>query len=178
MKSLLITLITSTLQAVTSTNSNFYLIVGSSHDSQPTCLGVDSHHTYLCTDSPRMALNAIKVHERQVQGISSQDRTMINTGVNQRLSGSEEEINKVREVLADMMRYMDEEVMTRSEYEHVRDSCRNDHELCAFWTSVGECESNRVFMLQNCAAACRLCLLKNTNMIGEWKKIWFETDEY
>ena len=72
----------------------------------------------------------------------------------------------MRGVLAEMMRYMDEEVMNRSEYEHVRDSCRNDHELCAFWTSVGECESNRVFMLQNCAAACRLCLLQNTNMIG------------
>ena len=43
---------------------------------------------------------------------------------------------------------------------------KNDHELCAFWTSVGECESNRGFMLENCAAACRLCLLANTNMMA------------
>ena len=45
-------------------------------------------------------------------------------------------------------------------------SSKNDHELCAFWTSVGECESNRGFMLENCAAACRLCLLANTNMMA------------
>lgn len=166
MNALLHTLLILTLQAMTLANSDFYLVVGSSHDSQPTCLGVDSHHTYLCTDSPRTALGTIKAHEKAIHGTSSQDRTIINTGVSQRLSGNEDEINKVRGVLAEMMRYMDEEVMNRSEYEHVRDSCRNDHELCAFWTSVGECESNRVFMLQNCAAACRLCLLQNTNMIG------------
>ena len=65
------------------------------------------------------------------------------------------------------MKYMDEEVMSRSEYEHVRSTCRNNHELCAFWTSVGECETNRVFMLQNCAAACRLCLLQGTNMVRD-----------
>ena len=41
---------------------------------------------------------------------------------------------------------------------------KNDHELCAFWTSVNECETNRGFMLDNCPAACRLCLLANTNM--------------
>lgn len=28
----------------------------------------------------------------------------------------------------------------------------------------GECESNRMFMLSNCAAACRFCLLLNTNI--------------
>ena len=43
---------------------------------------------------------------------------------------------------------------------------KNVHELCAFWTSVGECESNRKFMLEHCPAACRLCLLSNINMIG------------
>lgn len=91
---------------------------------------------------------------------------MVHLGVSQRLSGSEQEIQRVQEVLSDMIRYIDEEVMSRSEYEHVRESCVNQHELCAFWTSVGECESNRVFMLQNCAAACRLCLLKSVNMVG------------
>jgi isopentenyldiphosphate isomerase len=86
-------------------------------------------------------------------------------GVPQRLSGSEQEIKRVHEVLALQQRYIDEEIMSRSEYEHVRESCRNEHELCAFWTSVGECESNRVFMLENCAAACRLCLLQAVNMV-------------
>ncbi len=40
---------------------------------------------------------------------------------------------------------------------------KNNHDLCAFWTSVGECDSNRIFMQDNCAAACQLCLLASTN---------------
>ena len=93
-----------------------------------------------------------------------------------------------------MYHYFEEEVLSRSEYEHVRGKwcvssrvhlvvakpmslfsdlhlvmtfpSKNDHELCAFWTSVGECETNRGFMLDNCPAACRLCLLSNTNMMA------------
>lgn len=71
---------------------------------------------------------------------------------------------------------------------------QNLNELCAFWVAVGkskllycnndraknhlihifcfnnivvvagECESNRIFMLSNCAAACRFCLLLNTDI--------------
>jgi len=87
-------------------------------------------------------------------------------GVEQRITGSETEQLRIRNVLRKMYNYFDDEVLTRSEYEHVRGRCKNEHELCAFWTSVGECESNRGFMLENCAAACRLCLLANTNMMA------------
>ena len=41
---------------------------------------------------------------------------------------------------------------------------KNRNELCAFWASIGECEHNRIFMLPHCAAACRFCLLSNTNV--------------
>mmetsp|Transcript_47077 Transcript_47077/g.100091 ORF Transcript_47077/g.100091 Transcript_47077/m.100091 type:complete len:209 (+) Transcript_47077:284-910(+) len=87
-------------------------------------------------------------------------------GVEQRITGSETEQLRIRNVLRKMYAYFEEEVLTRSEYEHVRGRCKNVHELCAFWTSVSECESNRGFMLENCAAACRLCLLANTNMMA------------
>jgi len=42
--------------------------------------------------------------------------------------------------------------------------CQNTNELCAFWTSVGECESNRGFMLSHCSASCRLCALLYMNL--------------
>jgi len=87
-------------------------------------------------------------------------------GVEQRITGSETEQLRIRNVLRKMYTYFEEEVLTRSEYEHVRGRCKNEHELCAFWTSVAECESNRGFMLENCSAACRLCLLANTNMMA------------
>ena len=46
----------------------------------------------------------------------------MNLGVTQRLSGSESEIAKVKEVLEEMMKYFDKEVLNRSEYEHVREN--------------------------------------------------------
>ena len=49
---------------------------------------------------------------------------------------------------------------------------KNEHELCGFWSSLGECETNRGFMLSHCAAACRLCLLQATNMMAWTKKVW------
>ncbi|KAL3798259.1 hypothetical protein HJC23_000173 [Cyclotella cryptica] len=151
--------------------SNFYIPTGTTDNREPICMGIDSQHTYLCTDTPAAARRALNMNQNSEQLPRSHSgeqlsSDFVNLGVNQRLSGTEEEIQKVRDVMLEMISYFDQEVMSRSEYEHVRGSCRNEHELCAFWASVGECESNRVFMLQNCAAACRLCLLQATNMIG------------
>lgn len=86
-------------------------------------------------------------------------------GVRQRVDGSTDERAGVHEVIERMDRYFHDEVWSKPEYEHVRGRCQNVNELCAFWASVGECETNRWFMLSNCAAACRLCLLLHTNFL-------------
>ena len=83
------------------------------------CLGIDSQFTYLCTDNAALAGKALGLEDR---GNFVNDRNFANLGVNQRMSGSELEIVKVRRVLEEMLRYIDEEVMSRSEYEHVRAS--------------------------------------------------------
>lgn len=85
------------------------------------------------------------------------------TGKRQRIDGSVSEKMAVRRVLQQMEYYFRTEVLSRPEYSTIRDKCHNYNELCAFWTSVGECESNRGFMLLNCAASCRLCLHLYTN---------------
>jgi len=133
----------------------------SNPNRDPTCLAIDSYHTYICTDNPEASRRAVA--SSFTDGLSPFDMDL---GVEQRITGSETEQMRIRNVLRKMYPYFDEEVLTRSEYEHVRGRCKNDHELCAFWTSVGECETNRGFMLENCAAACRLCLLANTNMMA------------
>lgn len=125
------------------------------------CVAVDSYHTYICTDNPEASRRAVA--SSFTDGSSPFDMDL---GVEQRITGSETEQLRIRNVLRKMYPYFDDEVLTRSEYEHVRGRCKNEHELCAFWTSVGECETNRGFMLENCAAACRLCLLANTNMMA------------
>ena len=111
-------------------------------------------------------------------------------GVAQKIDGSREEQLAVKHVLALMDEYMRSEVMTMGQYANIRhswcvlccgsddddlsvshffaDSCSNNrNELCAFWAAMGECETNRAFMITNCAAACRLCLLLHMD-IGDW----------
>mmetsp|Transcript_28891 Transcript_28891/g.32407 ORF Transcript_28891/g.32407 Transcript_28891/m.32407 type:complete len:150 (+) Transcript_28891:37-486(+) len=92
------------------------------------------------------------------------DEVSINVGVTQRIDGSELEKQAVRDVLKHMDRYFFHEVLALPEYEYARSRCKNSNELCAFWSSVGECESNRVFMLTNCPAACRFCLLLHSGL--------------
>lgn len=35
--------------------------------------------------------------------------------------------------------------------------CIDRHRLCNFWASINECESNKVWMLVQCAKSCKSC---------------------
>eukprot|EP00540_Astrosyne_radiata_P022186 CAMPEP_0116863764 /NCGR_PEP_ID=MMETSP0418-20121206/24420_1 /TAXON_ID=1158023 /ORGANISM="Astrosyne radiata, Strain 13vi08-1A" /LENGTH=128 /DNA_ID=CAMNT_0004498855 /DNA_START=197 /DNA_END=583 /DNA_ORIENTATION=- len=118
-----------------------------------------SDDEYVCLDDP-MNLRKSSDKTYLMNKFHQLDR-----GVKQRIDGSETEKEAVKGVLKRMDDYFLNEVLAKSEYEGIRNRCRNLNELCAFWASVGECESNRIFMLGNCAAACRLCLLANTNIL-------------
>eukprot|EP00934_Nitzschia_sp_Nitz4_P003216 Nitzschia sp. Nitz4//scaffold150_size53981//5559//7428//NITZ4_006669-RA/size53981-processed-gene-0.79-mRNA-1//-1//CDS//3329537047//3206//frame0 len=98
------------------------------------------------------------------------DGRLLDVGVTQRIDGTDEEKRAIRGVLKQMDDYFYEEVLAMPEYKYVRPMCKNTNEvntlmlitfenlwfqeltricisipqLCAFWTSVGECESNRV----------------------------------
>jgi hypothetical protein len=121
MTSLLLFLLSYLLQITNTTpaTSKFYVPLGTSQGQKPMCLGIDSQFTYLCTDNAAVAGKALGLQDR---GTFINDKNLANLGVSQRLSGSEMEILKVKQVMAEMLRYMDEEVMSRSEYEHVRGS--------------------------------------------------------
>jgi len=92
------------------------------------------------------------------------DDGMINVGITQRVDGAEQERKAIRDVLHQMDMYFFEEVLAFPEYSYARSRCKNSNELCAFWASIGECENNRVFMLSNCPAACRFCLLLHSGL--------------
>jgi len=148
-------------------SSSAKLSSSSNPNRDPKCIAVDSYHTYICSDDPEASRRAVaSSFTDRADGTVMASAFDVETGVEQRITGSETEQLRIRNVLRKMYHYFDEEVLSRSEYEHVRGACKNGHELCAFWTSVGECETNRAFMLENCPAACRICLLANTNMMA------------
>jgi len=117
--------------------------------SSSHCIATDSFtDSYVCTET-------------------SKYNPHVDSGVPQRISGSAAEQQRITDVMGKMHEYFVDEVLSRPEYAHVRNKCKNNHDLCAFWTSVGECETNRNFMQDNCAAACRLCLLASTNFVQD-----------
>mmetsp|Transcript_11889 Transcript_11889/g.25125 ORF Transcript_11889/g.25125 Transcript_11889/m.25125 type:complete len:187 (+) Transcript_11889:80-640(+) len=84
-------------------------------------------------------------------------------GVAQRLDGNEDERDRIQYIIDDMEDYYDREVPLMPD--NVRGRCKNFNELCAFWASVGECDTNRGFMINNCPAACQLCWLVDADFI-------------
>uniref|UniRef100_A0A6U3TZM8 ShKT domain-containing protein n=1 Tax=Ditylum brightwellii TaxID=49249 RepID=A0A6U3TZM8_9STRA len=132
------------------------------------CVAVEDDQ-YLCTDDVIGTLEASRNNGGGGAGTagdssSSENSVYNDRGVTQRVDGNEVEREAVRHILRQMENYFQNEVLSKPQYESVRGRCKNMNELCAFWASVGECESNRGFMLTNCAASCRLCLLLHTNL--------------
>ena len=108
---------TSLSSASSSFNSN-------SHD-ESKCISVDSYATYVCTDNPGATIQAVA----SSSSIAGDDATTgltipafaIDVGIEQKITGSESEQFKARNTLRKMVLYMENEVLIRSEYEHVRD---------------------------------------------------------
>lgn len=71
--------------------------------------------------------------------------------------GDLEERNKVNAVISAMIPYLRDVVLVEQGYSEMYNECRNAHELCAFWASMGECDKNPVYMHQNCNLACMTC---------------------
>jgi prolyl 4-hydroxylase len=61
--------------------------------------------------------------------------------------------------LESMRKYMTETVRVDKKYKHVKNICRNQHESCTFWATLGECDKNPAYMSINCAPVCQTCEL-------------------
>lgn len=96
--------------------------------SEPKCISVDSYHTYVCTDDPEASRRAVAStiadggsSSSAVGGVLMVESPFdMDLGVEQRITGSETEQLRIRNVLRKMYTYFEDEVLTRSEYEHIR----------------------------------------------------------
>ena len=116
--------------------------VNTNPNRESKCIAVDSYHTYICSDNPEASRRAVS--SSFTDGTTTTTTTLssaadgggssgsnddnsimatafdMNLGVEQRITGSETEQLRIRNVLRKMYTYFEEEVLSRSEYEHVR----------------------------------------------------------
>lgn len=68
--------------------------------------------------------------------------------------------NRAQEIsdkIAEARYYMNNEVDIEEKYDGVREGCKNQHESCAFWAVLGECDNNPAYMKAKCAPVCKSC---------------------
>jgi hypothetical protein len=78
----------------------------------------------------------------------------------------EKNAEEIRERIAAAREYMQTEVRMNSTYEKVRPMCKNNHQSCAFWSVLGECENNPGYMLVNCSPVCSSCEVRPERSTG------------
>lgn len=120
-------------------------------DEIATCKEIiDDENSELCQPEYRLREKC----KRTCQLCSKKTTTI---GVAQTKGGNQEEIDGVGEVIAEMVRYLQEEVLSDSSYRNVYKDCVNKNRLCAFWAYIGECPKNPDYMVSNCILACKKC---------------------
>lgn len=60
--------------------------------------------------------------------------------------------------------------------ENDRDACFDKHDLCKFWSTIDECETNKVWMADNCPISCEKCngttvCIDKHRLCGFWSSI-------
>ena len=122
------------LSAHSASSSSSYI----NDEDEPKCIAVDSYSTYICTTDPeasrRVAMSDPDVivggegrggrddddYDYDYDGMMASVLD-VDLGVEQRVAGNDMEQSRTRNVLRKMRSYFEDEVLSRSEYEHVRD---------------------------------------------------------
>lgn len=65
--------------------------------------------------------------------------------------------NQIKERIETAQDYLKNVVSEDPKLRPLLEGCKNQHENCAFWASLGECEANPAYMKLNCAPVCQSC---------------------
>lgn len=119
-------------------------------------VGVDGS----CEDSTSSSVTGINaadddVNSEIIPAASWSGFIDVGYGVPQKATGKEKDLTILR--LKQMKRYMRVQVFANPIYKDIRAECKNQHESCAFWAALGECEANPSYMTLQCAPSCFTC---------------------
>jgi len=70
----------------------------------------------------------------------------------------------VLKVIRESSLYLLDNFLGNSELERLRPLCQNNHDLCSYWASLGECREFPDFMLFQCPLSCQVCDLLDINV--------------
>lgn len=119
--------------------------------SAQSCVAKVAEQEYVCTQPD--------LKDGMMTTPNDEEDESVDYGVQQLISGNPREIVMVKKVIQRTKEYMKNVIIPNKRYPGLLNRCKDFHQLCAFWTSLGECDTNRRFMFTHCAASCRLCLL-------------------
>ena len=80
-------------------------------------------------------------------------------GVPQRVEGKtkDDTFLIIKKTLVYMKNFVHAENPTHTISKTAIDACTNNHDLCAYWAFLGECEANPSYMVTKCAPSCQSC---------------------
>jgi len=70
------------------------------------------------------------------------------------------DLNTVKEIqvsLKNAKQYLETVIFPEKKYRRLKEECKNKHESCAFWATIGECQKNPGYMNVSCAPVCQSC---------------------
>jgi hypothetical protein len=88
-------------------------------------------------------------------GTDNNSTKTIDIGVTQIIDA--ERAKEIEQRIADAQDYVANVVAKDDKLNPLLELCKNNHESCAFWAVIGECEKNPGYMKTKCAPVCRSC---------------------
>lgn len=135
------------------------------NDKHPTCDKNDNkeeendkendfNHEESFRQSPHSNASLDLAGKWSVKGTKQRVVPMMNK---RRSDSSSSSLTIAEEEFARTDQYMTQVVGADPKYARVRDTCRNQHDMCTAWAYFGECQASPTVMLKQCAPACQSC---------------------
>ena len=128
---------------------------------QGECLLNAKYMATACRESCLLCINARASRERGEDADRIRRKrayvTSVDVGPQQRIDGTAEQQDKIRNLLQHMDRYAKVNLTDVDVSPTARVLCRNEHDECASLAVRGQCRKDSLYMLAHCSLMCQFC---------------------